>query len=213
MARQGRGWHCLLCSRVAGLPEEGQLAAPVHPDVSCAHCHACLHFNFKKSIHTIAHSTRKQNLLPCPQVVDFKHGSVHRVVVVSYETLRKHAAELAGCMDLLVCDEGHRCGGAGAGRARAVCCIWVLHFVSHSLFHAFWPIHCFAMPLLLDWQMASVAAPRASIACCRLKSAQGNKTISALTSLNCQRRVILTGTPIQNGASGRGSLATEDCMW
>lgn len=33
----------------------------------------------------------------------------------------------------------------------------------------------------------------------RLKSAQGNKTISALTSLNCQRRVLLTGTPIQNG--------------
>ena len=33
---------------------------------------------------------------------------------------------------------------------------------------------------------------------CRLKSAQGNKTISALTSLNCPRRIILTGTPIQN---------------
>ncbi|KAL4434006.1 hypothetical protein ABPG75_000447 [Micractinium tetrahymenae] len=73
------------------------------------------------------------------QVTDFKHGSVHRVVVVSYETLRKHAADLAGCIDLLVCDEGHR-----------------------------------------------------------LKSAQGNKTISALASLNCRRRVLLTGTPIQN---------------
>ena len=45
------------------------------------------------------------------QVVDFKHGSVHRVAVVSYETLRKHAAELAGAVDLLICDEGHRCGG------------------------------------------------------------------------------------------------------
>ena len=124
----------------AGVPGERQLAAPVHPDVPFAHCHACLHSNFKTSNHTIAHSTRKQYLLPCPQVVDFKHGSVHRVVVVSYETLRKHAAELAGCVDLLVCDEGHRCGaagaGAGAGRARAVCCIWVLHFVSHRLFHA-----------------------------------------------------------------------------
>ncbi len=26
----------------------------------------------------------------------------------SYETLRKHAAELRGAFDLLVCDEGHR---------------------------------------------------------------------------------------------------------
>ncbi|KAI3434723.1 hypothetical protein D9Q98_002784 [Chlorella vulgaris] len=76
------------------------------------------------------------------QVVDFKHGSVYRAVAVSYETLRKHAAELAGCVDLLVCDEGHR-----------------------------------------------------------LKSAQGNKTISALTSLNCPRRVLLTGTPLQNNLS------------
>jgi hypothetical protein len=101
----------------AGVPGERQLAAPVHPDVPFAHCHACLHSNFKTSNHTIAHSTRKQNLLPCPQVVDFKHGSVHRVVVVSYETLRKHAAELAGCVDLLVCDEGHRCGAAGGGAA------------------------------------------------------------------------------------------------
>lgn len=41
-------------------------------------------------------------------MVDFKHGSVYRAVAVSYETLRKHAAELAGCVDLLVCDEGHR---------------------------------------------------------------------------------------------------------
>ncbi len=40
-------------------------------------------------------------LLP-PQVVDFKHGSVHRVLIVSYETLRKHSAELAGTVDLLV---------------------------------------------------------------------------------------------------------------
>ena len=36
------------------------------------------------------------------QVVDFKHGSVHRVLITSYETLRKHSAELAGTVDLLV---------------------------------------------------------------------------------------------------------------
>ena len=102
----------------------------------------------------------------------------------------------------------------GRGRGRAVpgrfvafgCCI-LCRTACSMLFHAFWPIHSFAKPLLLDWQMAAVAAPHASIACCRLKSAQGNKTISALTSLNCQRRVILTGTPIQNGASGGGSPA------
>lgn len=52
--------------------------------------------------------------MPCPslpppgQVLDFKLGAVCRVAAVSYETLRKHAADLAGCVDLLVCDEGHR---------------------------------------------------------------------------------------------------------
>lgn len=42
------------------------------------------------------------SLPPPEQVVDFKHGSVHRVLIVSYETLRKHNAELAGTADLLV---------------------------------------------------------------------------------------------------------------
>eukprot|EP00850_Spirogloea_muscicola_P003947 SM000016S01935 [mRNA] locus=s16:775916:782349:+ [translate_table: standard] len=32
----------------------------------------------------------------------------------------------------------------------------------------------------------------------RLKNAQGSKTISALTSLECPRRILLTGTPVQN---------------
>jgi len=45
------------------------------------------------------------------QVNDFKHGSVYHVVVLSYEALRKHAAELAGTCGLLVCDEGHRWAG------------------------------------------------------------------------------------------------------
>ena len=40
----------------------------------------------------------------------------------------------------------------------------------------------------------------------RLKSAQGNKTISALTSLNCPRRVLLTGTPLQNNLGVRGGV-------
>ncbi|GAB4818167.1 hypothetical protein N2152v2_005213 [Parachlorella kessleri] len=86
------------------------------------------------------------------QVVDFKHGQVFPLMVTSYETLRKHAADLAGCIDLLVCDEGHR-----------------------------------------------------------LKSAQGNKTISALTSLNCPRRIILTGTPIQNNLQEFFAMADFVC--
>ncbi|EFJ40540.1 hypothetical protein VOLCADRAFT_99672 [Volvox carteri f. nagariensis] len=56
-----------------------------------------------------------------------------------YETLRKHAGDLKGAFDLLVCDEGHR-----------------------------------------------------------LKSVGGNKTIDALLSLDCPRRILLTGTPVQN---------------
>lgn len=48
----------------------------------------------------------------------------------------------------------------------------------------------------------------------RLKSAQGNKTISALLSLNCPRRILLTGTPIQNnlqvGRAAAGAAGTPD---
>ncbi len=45
----------------------------------------------------------------------------------------------------------------------------------------------------------------------RLKSAQGNKTISALTSLNCPRRVLLTGTPIQNNLQVRLQASAAGC--
>jgi hypothetical protein len=73
------------------------------------------------------------------QVLDFKAGNVWKVMVASYETLRKHTEALAGCVDLLVCDEGHR-----------------------------------------------------------LKAAAGSKTISALLALRCPRRILVTGTPLQN---------------
>ena len=36
----------------------------------------------------------------------------------------------------------------------------------------------------------------------RLKAAAGNKTIAALTSLGCHRRIILSGTPLQNNLVG-----------
>ncbi|GMH36127.1 hypothetical protein BSKO_03995 [Bryopsis sp. KO-2023] len=82
-------------------------------------------------------------LQPCPEAAekirDFRFGVVHHVLVVSYELIRKFTKELAGCCDVLICDEGHR-----------------------------------------------------------LKSAQGNKTINALLELQCSRRILLTGTPIQN---------------
>src|SRR4051812_36755085 len=63
------------------------------------------------------------------------------VLVISYETFRKHSRTLNRCVgfELLICDEGHR-----------------------------------------------------------LKSCQGNKTISALDASPTLRRVILTGTPLQN---------------
>lgn len=70
---------------------------------------------------------------------DFKLGAVWPVLVTSYEVLRKHASDLVGVCDLLVCDEGHR-----------------------------------------------------------LKSCGGNQTINSLHQLNSPRRVLLTGTPLQN---------------
>ncbi|GFR40730.1 hypothetical protein Agub_g1339, partial [Astrephomene gubernaculifera] len=66
-------------------------------------------------------------------IMEFRHGCHQRMMITSYETLRKHAKELTGVFDLLVCDEGHR-----------------------------------------------------------LKSVGGNKTIDALLSLGCSRRILLT---------------------
>ena len=60
-------------------------------------------------------------------------------VTASYETLRKHCKDLEKCVDVLVCDEGHR-----------------------------------------------------------LKASGGSKTIDALLSLQCGKRILLTGTPVQN---------------
>jgi SNF2 family DNA or RNA helicase len=75
------------------------------------------------------------------EVADFKLGNVKRVLVISYDQLRRHISVLKTCPDinLLICDEGHR-----------------------------------------------------------LKNADGNQTIDALNSLAARKRVILSGTPIQN---------------
>ena len=69
--------------------------------------------------------------------------------------------------------------------------------------------------LLLRAKAPSLAC-RCSFPPCRLKSLGGNKTVEALLALGCSRRVLLTGTPVQNnldefygeaegkGAAGRG---------
>lgn len=72
-------------------------------------------------------------------VVAFKHGMLYPVAVASYETMRKISSDLAGHVDIIIADEGHR-----------------------------------------------------------LKSAAGNKTIAALNHLRCPRKIILSGTPLQN---------------
>ncbi|PNH03572.1 DNA repair and recombination protein RAD54B [Tetrabaena socialis] len=81
----------------------------------------------------------QQSPAAAQHILEFRHGCHQRLMVISYETLRKHTKELHGVFDLLVCDEGHR-----------------------------------------------------------LKSVGGSKTIDALLSLGCKRRILLTGTPVQN---------------
>lgn len=53
------------------------------------------------------------------QIIDFKFGSVYKVLVASYEALRNHAADLAGSCGLLVCDEGHRLKASGGSKTMA----------------------------------------------------------------------------------------------
>jgi len=76
-------------------------------------------------------------------ILDFKFGRLYNIGIISYETLRKYAAELSGSIDVLVADEGHR-----------------------------------------------------------IKSAAGNKTIDALVlASKGSRKVLLSGTPLQNNLS------------
>ena len=41
---------------------------------------------------------------------------MHKVLIVSYETLRKVAGQLEGVADLMVCDEGHRLKAAAGNK-------------------------------------------------------------------------------------------------
>lgn len=72
-------------------------------------------------------------------IVAFKHGMLYPIAITSYEMMRKVSSDLAGHVDIIIADEGHR-----------------------------------------------------------LKSAAGNKTIAALNQLHCPRKIILSGTPLQN---------------
>ena len=42
------------------------------------------------------------------RILEFRFAVTQRVLVTSYETLRKVGPQLAGVFQLLVCDEGHR---------------------------------------------------------------------------------------------------------
>lgn len=76
-------------------------------------------------------------------VDDFVAGAsnVFPLLIISYEMFRKHATTLnsCSCLDVLICDEGHR-----------------------------------------------------------LKNAYGSKTMTALLQCPAHKRIVLTGTPIQN---------------
>jgi DNA repair and recombination protein RAD54B len=96
------------------------------------------------------HLARSSLTLEALQVTAFKSGNKWRILIASYENIRKHYELLKGAIDLLVCDEGHR-----------------------------------------------------------LKSTGGNNTMAALLHLNCPRRLILTGTPVQNNLK---ECASADCQ-
>lgn len=44
----------------------------------------------------------------CSQVNGFKAGIQWKYLVASYENVRKVSSDLKNCIDLLICDEGHR---------------------------------------------------------------------------------------------------------
>ena len=47
-------------------------------------------------------------------------------------------------------------------------------------------------------QLKALSCTNETLLFYRLKAAQGSKTMTSLLALNCQRRILLTGTPVQN---------------
>lgn len=70
--------------------------------------------NWGKEVRKWLGDARLQALvvLPSPTAEDlirnFKFGLVHKLLIISYELIRKFCKNLAGHCDLLICDEGHR---------------------------------------------------------------------------------------------------------
>lgn len=103
---------------------------------------------------------------------------VNPVLIISYESLRMYAPVLAQTpIGLILCDEGHRLKNSGNH-------LNCLHFLQDTP--------------LIDTQT--------HILTCLHMSPLGSQTFVALNELNVQRRVILSGTPIQNDLSEYFSL-------
>eukprot|EP00798_Chlamydomonas_sp_ICE-L_P002367 gene2367-8676_t len=127
---------------------------------------------------TLQQSTRNEGNEGKERILAFRHGTVCRIMITSYETLRKHARDLEGVGDLLICDEAHR-------------------------------LKCVSGSKTLD-ELIQLGYPRRVLltgtpvqnhhlsGLYKLKCVSGSKTLDALIQLGCPRRVLLTGTPVQN---------------
>ncbi len=124
------------------------------------------------------------------QVSDWKHGAIWTVLVASYETVRKYAAELAGTSGLLICDEGHRLKAAQGNKTISKNLVpWAFSVTCSIASRSFLAYAVSIWNRLSACQQSDLATnSRTAILCCA----------DALLKLECPRRIILTGTPVQN---------------
>ena len=88
-------------------------------------CPASLTDNWAAEVHLWLGSERLRCMVlrgsgaeAASDVAAFKAGSATPLLIASYETLRTAAPALAGSVDLLICDEGHRLKAAGGSRTQ-----------------------------------------------------------------------------------------------
>lgn len=123
-------------------------------------------------------------------------AAVYPVLIISYEMFRKYAEQLASVsVGLLICDEGHRYAIYRAGMEGLFSRI-------HGL-----PSHVHRLPGV---QRFPDPPPEWSCITIRLKNSLGNKTIAALRQCKAKRRVLLSGTPIQNDLEVRRTPRTAE---